>query len=139
MELPWKTPRPAPPAFPTFPQLRRRLRGMKSNQVFGLCRERNQGAGQRAAEPWRFLVISGLYGGVSLQSRLAGDKSLAMNARCPTLRPSEVLPTDSWAEGEQLCKSRIDYGSPGCVILKFSFSFAFWTMARTSASSFGAS
>ena len=39
----------------------------------------------------------------------------------------------------QRTSTQVDYCSPGCVILKFSFSFAFCTMVRTSANSFGAS
>src|SRR5437867_8322134 len=46
MKPPWKTPRHSPPAFPTFPQLRRRLRLVKLENFIVLSRERKQGAGQ---------------------------------------------------------------------------------------------
>jgi hypothetical protein len=39
MRLPWKTPRPSPPAFPTFPPLRRRLRELKLNKLVVLSRK----------------------------------------------------------------------------------------------------
>jgi hypothetical protein len=43
----WKTPRRSPPAFPTFPQLQRRLRLLKLGNFVVLSRERKPGKGMR--------------------------------------------------------------------------------------------
>src|SRR5438270_6853100 len=45
MKPPWKTPRHSPPVFPTFPQLRLRLRVLKLRNFVVLSHERKQGAG----------------------------------------------------------------------------------------------
>src|SRR5437660_9641073 len=55
MKPPWKTPRHSPPVFPTFPQLRLRLRVLKLRNFVVLSHERKQGAGQNVgAVPFKY-------------------------------------------------------------------------------------